>query len=362
MSDTSQGPGWWIASDGKWYPPEAAAAPAPPPPPAPGPAVPPVPTGPPPPAAPGYAHLPPPPDTGLLGSISGYLGSAVAAAQQMQQEALAQHQQQHGAVPGGPPPPSGWQVTGAEAQVGGSSFGVGAPVPGAAAPGAWTPPPGWVPPPPPAGYVPPAPAYTEIIETPASPFRKIFFTVLGVVALVGMLGGGVFLSVEAFLKQNRQINDMPRGPVPEAFLELEADARETIHLEHDGLSAGDSESPNRRAEELKRQARSAIVTVSGPGPDGPNLPIEGVGGSSVYGFGHEGIAVGRIEVPEDGTYRVTVQGFPSTGEVAIGDVSFGGLAKDFGIGLGLFILGCFVVIPLFRARTPKAVRRARRAA
>jgi hypothetical protein len=23
MSDTSQGPGWWFASDGKWYPPEA---------------------------------------------------------------------------------------------------------------------------------------------------------------------------------------------------------------------------------------------------------------------------------------------------------------------------------------------------
>jgi hypothetical protein len=23
MSDTSQGPGWWIASDGKWYPPQA---------------------------------------------------------------------------------------------------------------------------------------------------------------------------------------------------------------------------------------------------------------------------------------------------------------------------------------------------
>jgi uncharacterized RDD family membrane protein YckC len=30
MSDTSQGDGWWIASDGKWYPPESApqAAPA----------------------------------------------------------------------------------------------------------------------------------------------------------------------------------------------------------------------------------------------------------------------------------------------------------------------------------------------
>src|SRR5262249_41820359 len=24
MSDTSQGPGWWEASDGKWYPPEQA--------------------------------------------------------------------------------------------------------------------------------------------------------------------------------------------------------------------------------------------------------------------------------------------------------------------------------------------------
>lgn len=29
MSDVSQGEGWWVASDGKWYPPEAAPAPAP---------------------------------------------------------------------------------------------------------------------------------------------------------------------------------------------------------------------------------------------------------------------------------------------------------------------------------------------
>lgn len=26
MSDTSQGPGWWLASDGKWYPPQPAPA------------------------------------------------------------------------------------------------------------------------------------------------------------------------------------------------------------------------------------------------------------------------------------------------------------------------------------------------
>src|SRR5438477_7583604 len=29
MSDQSQGPGWWQASDGKWYPPEKAPAPVP---------------------------------------------------------------------------------------------------------------------------------------------------------------------------------------------------------------------------------------------------------------------------------------------------------------------------------------------
>ncbi len=28
MSDASQGPGWWLASDGKWYPPSAASGPA----------------------------------------------------------------------------------------------------------------------------------------------------------------------------------------------------------------------------------------------------------------------------------------------------------------------------------------------
>ena len=31
MSDTSQGPGWWLASDGKWYPPEAQSGYWPPP-------------------------------------------------------------------------------------------------------------------------------------------------------------------------------------------------------------------------------------------------------------------------------------------------------------------------------------------
>lgn len=33
MSNTPQGPGWWIASDGKWYPPEQRPAAPPPPPP-----------------------------------------------------------------------------------------------------------------------------------------------------------------------------------------------------------------------------------------------------------------------------------------------------------------------------------------
>ena len=33
MSDTSQGEGWWLASDGKWYPPQSAVGVAAPPPP-----------------------------------------------------------------------------------------------------------------------------------------------------------------------------------------------------------------------------------------------------------------------------------------------------------------------------------------
>ncbi len=33
MSDASQGPGWWLASDGKWYPPQTEASAPPPPPP-----------------------------------------------------------------------------------------------------------------------------------------------------------------------------------------------------------------------------------------------------------------------------------------------------------------------------------------
>ena len=33
MSDSSQGPGWWLASDGKWYPPQPTTPPAAPTPP-----------------------------------------------------------------------------------------------------------------------------------------------------------------------------------------------------------------------------------------------------------------------------------------------------------------------------------------
>jgi hypothetical protein len=74
VSDSSQGEGWWVASDGKWYPPDQVSGPAAPPQPvveqpappqpAPPPATPPPAAPPPaaplaPPPAPGYA--PPPP-------------------------------------------------------------------------------------------------------------------------------------------------------------------------------------------------------------------------------------------------------------------------------------------------------------
>ena len=82
MSDASQGSGWWIASDGKWYPPEQVpgpaaapeiAAPVEPPPdvapipapvaptPAPPPAAPAAPPAPPPGAPPATAYVGPPP-------------------------------------------------------------------------------------------------------------------------------------------------------------------------------------------------------------------------------------------------------------------------------------------------------------
>jgi hypothetical protein len=48
MSDTSQGPGWWRASDGKWYRPEQHPNYRPPPPPPP-PSLPAPPLPPPPP-------------------------------------------------------------------------------------------------------------------------------------------------------------------------------------------------------------------------------------------------------------------------------------------------------------------------
>src|SRR5580700_12352545 len=52
MSDTSQGPGWWQASDGRWYRPEQHPDHVPPPPPIPPPVPPPIPPVPPPPPLP----------------------------------------------------------------------------------------------------------------------------------------------------------------------------------------------------------------------------------------------------------------------------------------------------------------------
>jgi hypothetical protein len=210
-------------------------------------------------------------------------------------------------------------------------------------------------PPPPAGYVPPP----LVIEEASSPARKVVFTVLALATLVGLCGAGVYLSIKAFLDLDADVDALARGPLPVAELALEADARETIYLEVDGIGAGDSDSPNARAERLKADALAAEVRVSRLGDgatDSVSIPVEDVFGESVYSFGREGIAVGRIAVPDDGTYRIEVSGFPHDGDVAVGDVSFGGLFKDFGIGLALFFLGIVLCIPLFRLRRPRRAR------
>jgi hypothetical protein len=212
----------------------------------------------------------------------------------------------------------------------------------------WSAPAGYVPPPPPPGYV----AGADLISEPANPARKVIFSVLGLGLILGGVVVGVFLSVKAFTGANDDVNDMPRGPLPVAELELTADARETIHIENPTIGDGDSDNPSRAAEEMKSQALAADITVTGP--DGQDIPVEGVSGSSVYSFGRSGIAVGRIEVPEDGTYLISVQGFPHDGDVAVGDVSFTGLFKDFGMGLGIFIVGLIVGIPLYRLRRKRS--------
>ena len=58
MSDTSQGPGWWLASDGKWYPPQNPPPAPPAPPSSPMPTPSPSTSVPPPPSPPG-APMPP---------------------------------------------------------------------------------------------------------------------------------------------------------------------------------------------------------------------------------------------------------------------------------------------------------------
>lgn len=68
MSDSSQGPGWWQASDGKWYPPQDVAPPPPPnmPPPQPPSYLPPP--------QPSYQGQPvTPPQSGMSGCLKGGL-------------------------------------------------------------------------------------------------------------------------------------------------------------------------------------------------------------------------------------------------------------------------------------------------
>jgi hypothetical protein len=76
MSDTSQGPGWWLASDGKWYPPQTATpSPVPPPPPTSAPGTLPAPS-------PSSMPVPPPayvPVTGGPAPSRGTNGLAIAA-------------------------------------------------------------------------------------------------------------------------------------------------------------------------------------------------------------------------------------------------------------------------------------------
>src|SRR5207253_8235812 len=62
MSDVSQGPGWWQASDGKWYPPQATPGPA---------------TSPPPQPVPGQAPAPKKRGRGCLYSVVGLLALIV---------------------------------------------------------------------------------------------------------------------------------------------------------------------------------------------------------------------------------------------------------------------------------------------
>lgn len=80
MSDTSQGEGWWLASDGKWYPPESKPLYVPPPPPSwPGARPGPGPSGQPAgwPASPAWA--PYPGGTGLVGYPPAYAQASTGA-------------------------------------------------------------------------------------------------------------------------------------------------------------------------------------------------------------------------------------------------------------------------------------------
>jgi hypothetical protein len=71
VSDSSQGPGWWLASDGKWYPPQPPAPPPDlPPPTLPPPTLPPPSYGPAPPPTGAYAGpIGPPPSSGTNGCL-----------------------------------------------------------------------------------------------------------------------------------------------------------------------------------------------------------------------------------------------------------------------------------------------------
>ena len=193
----------------------------------------------------------------------------------------------------------------------------------------WSAPAGYVPPPPPPGYV----AGGDLISEPANPARKVIFSVLG----LGLILGGVIvrrLPVRQGVhrRQRRRERHAPRAA---------AGRRARAH----GRRPRDH--PHREPHHRRRRQRQPVAGGRGdevPGPRGrhhrhrarrPGHPRRGrLRRAASTRSGAAGSPSGASRCPRTAPTRISVQGFPHDGDVAVGDVSFSGLFKDFGIGLG----------------------------
>jgi hypothetical protein len=196
------------------------------------------------------------------------------------------------------------------------------------------------PPPPPMGWQQPMPfmapqgIFNQVLGQPPGPVRRTIRWI-GWIVLLGGIGVGAALFIKGFIDQSSDVNALARGPLPAPTLALQA-GPQTIFVEGDGLTDDDSNDHCRLCDEVHARSQATVEDL-----EGNDVPVAAYGGVTSYDFGHEGVAIGTVEIPRDGRYVVRVSS-PFGQEVAVGEVDNAALFVSIGLGFGLLFGGIIV--------------------